>query len=89
MGEQKTKPTQHSVQVLRSLGITPTLIACRSQEPLEESVRTKLVSAAAAAEERKRGREGLCGCMHALCSGGAGGMVFALFVCCLRVCVSV
>ncbi|KAG2429539.1 hypothetical protein HXX76_010774 [Chlamydomonas incerta] len=42
VGEQKTKPTQHSVQVLRSLGITPTLIACRSQEPLEESVRTKL-----------------------------------------------
>ncbi|GLC65728.1 hypothetical protein PLESTF_000333500 [Pleodorina starrii] len=42
VGEQKTKPTQHSVQVLRSLGITPTLLACRSQHPLEESVRSKL-----------------------------------------------
>ncbi|KAG2488432.1 hypothetical protein HYH03_012939 [Edaphochlamys debaryana] len=42
VGEQKTKPTQHSVQVLRSLGIVPTLIACRSSIPLEESVRSKL-----------------------------------------------
>ncbi|KXZ49682.1 hypothetical protein GPECTOR_20g539 [Gonium pectorale] len=42
VGEQKTKPTQHSVQVLRSLGISPTLIACRSAEPLEEGVRQKL-----------------------------------------------
>jgi len=42
VGEQKTKPTQHSVQVLRSLGMTPNLLACRSQEPLEASVRAKL-----------------------------------------------
>ncbi|GIL87264.1 hypothetical protein Vretimale_1778 [Volvox reticuliferus] len=42
VGEQKTKPTQHSVQVLRSLGITPTLLACRSSYPLEDSVRSKL-----------------------------------------------
>ena len=44
VGEQKTKPTQHSVAVLRSLGINPHLLACRSSEPLEQSVKTKLVS---------------------------------------------
>ena len=43
VGEQKTKPTQHSVQVLRSLGLSPTMLACRCSEPLEESVREKLV----------------------------------------------
>lgn len=42
VGEQKTKPTQHSVQVLRSLGLNPHLIACRCSIPLEESVRSKL-----------------------------------------------
>lgn len=48
VGEQKTKPTQHSVAVLRSLGINPHLLACRSSEPLEQSVKTKLVSTAPA-----------------------------------------
>jgi CTP synthase len=43
VGEQKTKPTQHSVQVLRSLGLNPTMLACRCSEPLDESVREKLV----------------------------------------------
>lgn len=42
VGEQKTKPTQHSVQVLRSLGLNPQLICCRCEEPLQESVRSKL-----------------------------------------------
>mmetsp|Transcript_17645 Transcript_17645/g.30259 ORF Transcript_17645/g.30259 Transcript_17645/m.30259 type:complete len:597 (-) Transcript_17645:302-2092(-) len=42
VGEQKTKPTQHSVQVLRSLGLSPTLLACRCQDPIEQSVREKL-----------------------------------------------
>lgn len=42
VGEQKTKPTQHSVQVLRSLGLIPNLLACRCQEPLEQGVREKL-----------------------------------------------
>ena len=32
-GEQKTKPTQHSVTELRSRGIQPDLIVCRSEEP--------------------------------------------------------
>ena len=46
VGEQKTKPTQHSVAVLRSLGMNPHLLACRSQEPLSPAVRDKLVSPA-------------------------------------------
>eukprot|EP00892_Ulva_mutabilis_P012095 jgi/Ulvmu1/9258/UM050_0007.1 len=42
VGEQKTKPTQHSVQVLRSLGLQPHLLACRSSTTLEAGVRDKL-----------------------------------------------
>ncbi|KAG1658793.1 hypothetical protein FOA52_011735 [Chlamydomonas sp. UWO 241] len=42
VGEQKTKPTQHSVQVLRSLGLSPTMLACRCEKPLEDGVREKL-----------------------------------------------
>lgn len=45
VGEQKTKPTQHSVAVLRSLGLNPHLLACRSQDPLSTAVRDKLVCA--------------------------------------------
>ena len=42
VGEQKTKPTQHSVQTLRSLGLHPTLLCCRAEARLETSVRDKL-----------------------------------------------
>jgi CTP synthase len=42
VGEQKTKPTQHTVQTLRSLGMYPTMLACRSENMLENSVREKL-----------------------------------------------
>eukprot|EP00878_Enallax_costatus_P014560 GHUV01015231.1.p1 GENE.GHUV01015231.1~~GHUV01015231.1.p1 ORF type:complete len:554 (+),score=149.49 GHUV01015231.1:128-1789(+) len=42
VGEQKTKPTQHSVAVLRSLGLQPDLLACRCSVPLDEGVRQKL-----------------------------------------------
>ena len=42
VGEQKTKPTQHSVQVLRSLGLMPHMLACRSTEPLANAVKEKL-----------------------------------------------
>ena len=42
VGEQKTKPTQHSVATLRSLGINPSFLACRCAEPLEDGVRDKL-----------------------------------------------
>ncbi|KAJ4772314.1 CTP synthase [Rhynchospora pubera] len=42
VGEQKTKPTQHSVRELRALGLTPDLLACRSAQPLMDSVKVKL-----------------------------------------------
>mmetsp|Transcript_44124 Transcript_44124/g.70847 ORF Transcript_44124/g.70847 Transcript_44124/m.70847 type:complete len:580 (+) Transcript_44124:239-1978(+) len=42
VGEQKTKPTQHSVQALRSAGLSPHMLACRSQEPLGQPVLDKL-----------------------------------------------
>lgn len=41
-GEQKTKPTQHSVTELRSRGIQPDVIVCRSEEPLSESLKRKI-----------------------------------------------
>jgi len=40
--EVKTKPTQHSVQQLRSIGIFPDLILCRSETPLDDSVKEKI-----------------------------------------------
>ncbi|CAN6329389.1 unnamed protein product [Urochloa humidicola] len=42
VGEQKTKPTQHSVRELRALGLTPDLLACRSAQPLIGPVKEKL-----------------------------------------------
>uniref|UniRef100_A0ACD5VEU9 Uncharacterized protein n=1 Tax=Avena sativa TaxID=4498 RepID=A0ACD5VEU9_AVESA len=42
VGEQKTKPTQHSVRGLRGLGLTPNILACRSTKQLEENVKEKL-----------------------------------------------
>ena len=41
-GEQKTKPTQHSVKELRSLGLSPDVIVCRSKEMLALPVREKM-----------------------------------------------
>ncbi|MDE3055861.1 MAG: CTP synthase [Verrucomicrobiota bacterium] len=41
-GEVKTKPTQHSVQALRAIGIIPDLILCRSEFPLSEEVKEKI-----------------------------------------------
>ena len=41
-GEQKTKPTQHSVTELRSRGIQPDVIVCRSEEPLSSSLKRKI-----------------------------------------------
>ena len=40
--EQKTKPTQHSVQALRALGLSPDILACRSSTPLDNDVKKKL-----------------------------------------------
>lgn len=41
-GEVKTKPTQHSVKELRSIGIQPDILICRSEAPLAESERKKI-----------------------------------------------
>ncbi|RKF23301.1 CTP synthase [Altericroceibacterium spongiae] len=41
-GELKTKPTQHSVRELTSLGVQPDVLLCRCEHPLPESVRAKI-----------------------------------------------
>ena len=41
-GELKTKPTQHSVNELRRIGIHPDIIVCRSHEELSEDIRDKI-----------------------------------------------
>ncbi|MFA7487891.1 MAG: CTP synthase [Lysobacteraceae bacterium] len=41
-GELKTKPTQHSVKELRSIGIQPDVLLCRSEQPLPEAERRKI-----------------------------------------------
>ena len=43
-GELKTKPTQHSVKELRSIGIQPDVLLCRSEQPLPDSERRKIAS---------------------------------------------
>jgi CTP synthase len=40
--EQKTKPTQHSVTELRSRGVQPDLIVCRSEAPINEDLKRKI-----------------------------------------------
>ncbi len=41
-GELKTKPTQHSVKELRSIGLAPDILLCRSEHPIPEKERAKL-----------------------------------------------
>jgi CTP synthase len=41
-GEMKTKPTQHSVKELRSIGIQPDILVCRSIQPLPQGIKEKL-----------------------------------------------
>jgi CTP synthase len=41
-GELKTKPTQHSVQELRRIGIQPDMVMCRSEGPLDRDIREKI-----------------------------------------------
>ncbi|MCQ9210273.1 CTP synthase [Granulicatella seriolae] len=43
-GEMKTKPTQHSVKELRSLGIQPNILVVRTEQELPEGIRQKLAS---------------------------------------------
>ncbi|OXE36998.1 MAG: CTP synthetase [Phenylobacterium zucineum] len=41
-GEMKTKPTQHSVKELRSIGIQPDILLCRCEQPIPDSERRKI-----------------------------------------------
>src|SRR5207302_3793210 len=41
-GELKTKPTQHSVNELRRIGIAPDMIVCRSESALSQDIRKKI-----------------------------------------------
>ena len=41
-GELKTKPTQHSVNELRRIGIAPDMVVCRSEAPLSDDIRRKI-----------------------------------------------
>lgn len=41
-GELKTKPTQHSVKTLYELGLQPDILVCRTEMPLEASIRAKI-----------------------------------------------
>src|SRR3954465_12236523 len=41
-GELKTKPTQHSVAALRSIGLQPDAIVCRSDRPIPDSMKAKI-----------------------------------------------
>lgn len=40
--EMKTKPTQHSVKELRSIGIQPDILVCRTEQPLSEEMKEKM-----------------------------------------------
>lgn len=41
-GELKSKPTQHSVKELRSLGLQPDFLVCRSEKPLDDNLKAKI-----------------------------------------------
>ena len=43
-GELKTKPTQHSVQALRGIGIAPDAIVCRSDRPINDGIKRKIAN---------------------------------------------
>ncbi len=50
-GEFKTKPTQHSIKELRSLGIQPTVLICRSESDVEKDVLKKIAMSTSISEE--------------------------------------
>jgi len=43
-GEMKTKPTQHSVKELRSIGIQPDILVCRCDRPLPDGIKSKIAA---------------------------------------------
>ena len=55
-GEQKTKPTQHSVTELRSRGIQPDAIVCRSDRPISDAAQGEDLQLCDVPEERHRHR---------------------------------
>jgi CTP synthase len=50
-GELKTKPTQHSVNELRRIGIQPDMVMCRSESPLSRDIRRKIALFASLPEQ--------------------------------------
>lgn len=44
VGEQKTKPTQHSVRELKAAGVAPDILICRATSPVEDDVKQKISS---------------------------------------------
>ncbi len=50
-GELKTKPTQHSVNELRRIGIAPDMVVCRSEAPLSAEIRRKIALFASLPEQ--------------------------------------
>jgi CTP synthase len=50
-GELKTKPTQHSVNELRRIGIAPDMVVCRSEAPLSADIRRKIALFASLPEQ--------------------------------------
>ena len=67
-GELKTKPTQHSVKELRSIGIQPDILLCRSDRPIPKEERRKL--GAVLQRPRKRRDRGARRRQHLCRAGG-------------------
>ena len=59
-GELKTKPTQHSVNELRRIGIHPDVVVCRSHEPLSGDIRDKIALFADVDRARRDRRARTC-----------------------------
>jgi CTP synthase len=55
-GELKTKPTQHSVKELRSIGIQPDILLCRADRPIPEKERARSRCSATCAKARSSRR---------------------------------
>ena len=70
VGEQKTKPTQHSVKELRALGLSPDMIVVRSAEKLEESTKKKLGIFCQVAPENTLSVHDVSNIYHVLYSSG-------------------
>ena len=62
-GEVKTKPSQHSVQALRAIGIIPDMILCRCEKSLSDDVKDK-ISLFCNVSAKCCHRRGRCGIQH-------------------------